>query len=107
MIDLETHHTEAELLELAGGANPAAPARRDFEPFDLEKVAAMAPEIIIDASMGTDAQALERWSILKGVPAIEAGRVYALSNDAALRPGPRLAQGALDLARLIHPEAFR
>ena len=96
-----------ELLEIAGGENAASGAQDDFQAYDLEEVAAMAPEIIIDASMGTDEKVLMRWSVLTGVPAVETGRAYLLRGDAALRPGPRLAQGAIELARLIHPEAFR
>ena len=95
-----------ELLEIAGGLNPAANAREDFQAYDLEQIASMAPEVIIDASMGGDAGSLDGWRVLRGVPAVETGRTYLLPGDAALRPGPRLAQGALDLARLIHPEAF-
>ena len=95
-----------ELLEIAGGRNPARASREDFQAYDLEQIASMAPEIIVDASMGGDARSLDGWRVLKGVPAVDAGRIHLLRGDAALRPGPRLARGALDLARLIHPEAF-
>ena len=96
-----------ELLEIAGGLNAAEGARQDFQAYDLEQVAAMAPDVIIDASMGTQEKIRERWSVLKGVPAVESGKVHLIEPDAVVRPGPRLARGASELARLIHPEAFR
>ncbi len=96
-----------ELLEIAGGVNAARGAREDFQVYDLEQLAAAAPEVIIDASMGTAEKLLGRWGVLRGVPAVESGGVRLLGDDSPLRPGPRLARGAMELAKLIHPEAFR
>jgi iron complex transport system substrate-binding protein len=38
------------------------------------------------------------------VPALEKGRVYSVAAPLFLRPGPRVAKGARQLARRLHPE---
>ena len=40
------------------------------------------------------------------VPAVQHGNVYGIEADFILRPGPRLYNGALALARLLHPDLF-
>ena len=44
---------------------------------------------------------------LVSVPAVKAGRVHAVDGNLMHRYGPRLADGFEQLARAIHPEAFR
>ena len=41
------------------------------------------------------------WDI---VPAVHTGRVYGVSGDAFVRPGPRLISGAWQMAALLHPD---
>jgi len=38
--------------------------------------------------------------------AVREGRLYAIRLDEMLRPGPRLADGLVKLAEIIHPDAF-
>jgi len=40
------------------------------------------------------------------VAAIAAGRVVPIDADLVSRPGPRVVDGLLLLARALHPEAF-
>ena len=42
------------------------------------------------------------WSRLR---AVQAGRITTITDEAVLRPGPRIAEGLARLARALHPEA--
>ena len=96
-----------ELMTLAGGANIARNAPQPWLNLPDEYVVAKAPQIIIEAGMGSDTAAPARhWSDLKSIPAVKERRVYTYNSDKILRPGPRIGDGLEELARLIHPECF-
>ena len=96
-----------ELITLAGGANIAHNAPQPWLNLPNEYVVAKAPQIIIEAGMGSDTAAPARhWSDLKSIPAVKERRVYTYNSDKILRPGPRIGDGLEELARLIHPECF-
>ena len=97
-----------ELLAAARAVNVAPPAGA-WPHVNVEYVVARDPEVIIDSSMGTEerSEAGRYWRRLPSLAAVRAGRVYAFRDYRALRPGPRLPAAFEDLARLIHPEAWR
>ncbi len=68
-----------------------------------------APEVIVLARHGTGTGPLARdkWDALTELPAVKAGRVYAVDGNLLHRYGPRIVDGLEHLARLFHPEAFR
>jgi ABC-type Fe3+-hydroxamate transport system substrate-binding protein len=78
-----------------------------------EMLIARAPEVILDlhysrAFTAGDIETERRtWGQLPSVPAVKAGRVHILLGDHFVVPGPRIAAAAEELARAIHPEAFR
>ena len=94
----------SELLELAGGTNVVAMPR--YPRLDVEAVAAAKPELILQARMDlasgdghTEGAFWKRWpSIL----AVARGRVVVLPDDLTLRPGPRVADAAEELAAILH-----
>src|SRR5436190_1538903 len=95
-----------ELLTMAGGVNVAADAGQVWPTLTLELVVARAPEVIVDAAMGSEAGARELFARLTTVPAVRDGRVVTLIDETLLRAGPRVPEAAAALARAIHPEAF-
>ena len=96
-----------ELITLAGGENIAGNAPQPWLNLPDEYVVAKAPQVIIQAGMGSDTGGSARhWSDLKSIPAVKERRVYSYNSDKILRPGPRIDEGLEDLARLIHPECF-
>lgn len=96
-----------ELLADAGGENVAPPGSA-WPHVNVEYVIARDPEVIIDTSMGTEeGTTTDFWQRYPSLAAVRDGRVYAFRSYRVLRPGPRLPAGLQDLARLIHPEAFR
>jgi len=96
-----------ELITLAGGENIAGNASQPWLNLPDEYVVAKAPQVIIQAGMGSDASGPTRqWSDLRSIPAVKERRVYTYNSDKILRPGPRIGEGLEEIARLIHPECF-
>jgi len=95
-------HWVPEMVDRAGGDEVLGrPRERSFET-TWEAVKVAAPQIIVLAPCGFD---LERTVGEAGaVPALGA-RVVAVDGDAAYsRPGPRVADGVVQLAHLLHPD---
>ena len=95
-----------ELVTLAGGINVAADAGAAWPTLSLELVLARAPEVIVDAAMGSEANGAALLQAFPTVPAVRDGRVVRLTGDTLLRAGPRVSEAAQALAAAIHPEAF-
>jgi iron complex transport system substrate-binding protein len=95
-----------ELLGMAGGTNVAADAGTVWPTLALEMVVERAPEVIIDAAMGTEEGGRELFAGLTTVPAVRAGRIIPLRADVLFRSGPRVPEAAAALAAAIHPEAY-
>lgn len=94
-----------ELLLRAGAAN-AVTEGGTYPLLGLERVALLDPDVVLDGSVPHEGsgQALSAarpgWSTVR---AVREGRVRLLRDATPLRPGPRLAEGAAVLARLLHP----
>jgi iron complex transport system substrate-binding protein len=46
------------------------------------------------------------WSRFANLPAVKDKKVYVIEADTVLRLGPRLPDGAMKVAKLLHPELF-
>ncbi len=92
-----------ELLRLSGGDNLITRGGK-WPTIDVEHLLSLNPAVIIDA-MGVGLATTSRvgrapgW---QGLDAVKQGRVRRLHSSAALRPGPRIADGLEDIARAIH-----
>ena len=96
-----------ELISLAGGENIAGNAAQPWLNLPDEYVVAKAPQVIIQAGMGSErGTSAKYWGDLKSIPAVKEGRVYSYPSDKILRPGPRIGEGLEEIARLVHPECF-
>ena len=96
-----------ELITLAGGENIAGGATQPWLNLPDEYIVAKAPQVIIEAGMGSDrGQSARHWRDLQSIPAVRERRVYAYPSDKILRPGPRIGEGLEEIARMIHPECF-
>jgi iron complex transport system substrate-binding protein len=98
-----------ELIEIAGGDSITAADADDYPRYSLEAAVAKAPEVIVLANHGTKSGpiAMDRWQRLTSLPAIRNGRVHSVEGNLLHRYGPRLLDGLEQLARALHPEAFR
>lgn len=98
-----------DLITLAGGTNVAAAAKTAYPTISAEEVIRADPDVIVldDAAFGTTVDSIAKrpgWSALS---AVKNQRVYPLDANLMSRPGPRVAEAAETLARLVHPELFK
>jgi iron complex transport system substrate-binding protein len=100
-----------EMLDVAGGSNAFADVTRESMQPSHEVLLARAPEVIIEVraqgSGGATAQDRAAWAVLPSLPAVRNGRLHLLHGAHLVLPGPRLAEGAAALARVLHPEVFK
>ena len=98
-----------ELIQLAGGQSLTADDAEAWPRYSLEAAVARSPEVILLANhgAGTGAVSLEKWQRLTSLPAVKSGRLRSVDGDLMHRYGPRFVDGLEQLARAIHPEAFR
>jgi iron complex transport system substrate-binding protein len=92
-----------EVLRLAGAVNVAG-GGRPWPVYPLERAVADDPEVVVDGAVLEPAEGIRRLAV---VPAVRAGRVVRLRDDAALRPGPRLPAALEQLFSALHPAAPR
>ena len=98
-----------DLMEKAGGHSITADAEREWTLYSIESVLARAPEVLVLPSREGQSRRLAdlQWPALASTPALRNKRIYAINMDLLMRPGPRLVEGLEELARMLHPEAFR
>ncbi len=98
-----------ELIRLAGGESITAGEGESYPRYSLEAAIARAPEVILlaDHGAGTGPVDEEKWRGFTSLPAIRAGRLHRVNGNLLHRYGPRIVDGLEQLARAIHPEAFR
>ncbi len=96
-------------MEKAGGHSITADAEREWTLYSIESVLARAPEVLVLPSREGQSRRLAdlQWPALASTPALRNKRIYAINMDLLMRPGPRLVEGLEELARMLHPEAFR
>jgi len=99
-----------DLIRLGGGRNVAEAAMGKYPRFSMEEVLVQDPEVILLASMKSqDPMVKQRrwWERWKTITAVKEGRIYVLDSDLIHRPSPRIVEGLEQVARAIHPEAFK
>jgi iron complex transport system substrate-binding protein len=97
-----------DLVQRAGGVSVTAAVPTSFPRFSGEAALAARPEAIIlptGGSMGTANSNVA--TALKNSPAALSSRVFKINEDHLSRPGPRLVDGLEEMARVLHPEAFK
>ncbi|MEO7793509.1 MAG: helical backbone metal receptor [Thermoanaerobaculia bacterium] len=99
-----------ELVTIAGGENVAADAESPYPMLALETILERAPQVIVDSADNRAGQprglAPGLWKAWPFLPAVASGRVAFVDPWQLLVPGPRLADMAELMGRLVHPELF-
>lgn len=106
----------SDLVASAGGRNIFDEQSSGWFMVNKEQIYAKQPHVIIilSSSPVTDRESYQAVlnsldPLWKGTPAFENGEVYVFWGDASdimQRPGPRLAEAAELLAKIMNPEAF-
>lgn len=93
-----------ELLERAGGRNVFASSVQEYPVVDPEAVLAADPQVVLLLHPDMRAPDVARRIGWGGISAVRQGRVYdQLDEDLFFRPGPRIVEGVVLLAKLLHP----
>jgi iron complex transport system substrate-binding protein len=103
-----------DMLTAAGGDNVFADVRAESVQASTEQIISRRPDVIVEvravneAFAAGDREAEARvWTALGSVPAVRDGRVSFLFDDRIVIPGPRIVEGTRELARVLHPDAFK
>jgi iron complex transport system substrate-binding protein len=98
-----------EIIQTAGGRSVTADEPAPYPRFSLEAAVARQPDVIVLARHGATNKplALGPWDRLSSLPAVKSRRIHAVDGAFLHRYGPRVVDGLEQLARLLHPEAFR
>lgn len=90
-----------ELLDLAGGMN-AAEAGEGYYPLEKEELLEMDPEIIVFLDPWEEFFPREEWQ--QKLRAFQENQLYRMEGALLTRPGPRLAEGLVELHELLHSQ---
>jgi len=100
-----------DVINIAGGENIASEIEDDYTQLSIEKIVDADPDIIIIQTMmggvpTIAVEVLEQHPIWKQLKAVKDGNIYLIDGDIVSRPGPRIAQGLEEVARILHPDSF-
>jgi iron complex transport system substrate-binding protein len=102
-----------DLLVIAGGDDVLSEFTRQSVQMSTEMILSRAPQVIIELQYGDsprrqqlDAE-VRVWNAVPSVPAVKNKRVYILTGDEFVVPGPRVVAVAERFARVLHPDAFK
>ena len=95
-----------DMITIAGGENIGAQAGAGFPNFSTEVLVKDDPQVYIadSGSMSAPGEINKRAGFGE-LTAVKDGKVYVIEDSIIARPGPRLAEGLVKLAGMIHPEA--
>jgi iron complex transport system substrate-binding protein len=97
-----------DLMRRAGAISVTADVAGDWPKYSNESALAANPDAIILPTGGSMGSANTNVAEpLRNSPAVQAGRVYKINDDHLVRPGPRAVDGLEEMARALHPEAFK
>jgi len=96
-----------DMIGLAGGTNIGAAAGSGYPNFSTEILFKDDPAVYIaDSGSMSKPGDLSKRAGYSDLTAVKDGHVYVIQDNIIARPGPRLAQGLQELAKMIHPEAY-
>jgi iron complex transport system substrate-binding protein len=103
-----------DILTAAGGDNVFADVKTEAVQASTEQIISRRPDVILEVRAVNEAfptgdREAERrvWTAVGSVPAVRDGRVTFLFDDRIVVPGPRIAEGTRELAKALHPDAFK
>ncbi|MBE0067924.1 helical backbone metal receptor [Thermoanaerobacterium thermosaccharolyticum] len=96
-----------ELITLAGGNNVASDAN-GWAQYSMEKLVQKNPDVIITSQHATNANNIKNMPGYKDTKAAKDGKIFIISNDDIItKPSNRIVLGLEEIAKDLHPEAFK
>lgn len=95
----------SQMIEMAGGKNSAD----DIEgwKYSVEKLIEKNPDMLVCSNRFDTKKGIENTNGYKDLNAVKNGKLYEIDDNLINRQGPRLADGFEELAKIIHPDAFK
>lgn len=101
----------SDMISIAGGVSMTRDATTDYPSCSLETVLAANPDVVLAPRIygggGLDPQALKSKPGWKALDAVKKGNVRLVDDNLVSRAGPRVGEGALEMAKAIYPELFK
>jgi iron complex transport system substrate-binding protein len=95
-----------DLLVKAGGTNVVT--QKGYVGYSVEQLVKDQPDVYLGTlSSIVSTDALAKRPGYSAISAIKAGRVFSLTDDLVSRPGPRVVEGVLEIAKALHPDLFK
>lgn len=95
----------SELISTAGGRNIFGDLADEYPMVSEEAILARKPEVILIPDMESETiDSLGKRNGWKMIPAVQDKKIYFVDSNICSRPGPRITQAVLILAKAIHPE---
>ena len=97
------------LISRAGGYNIGGNAENDPYPqLSLEQIVASNPSVIIlgDAIWGVTPESVVARPGWETIEAVKSNNIFPIDDNLISRPGPRLVDGLVQIAQLLHPGLF-
>ncbi len=98
----------SELIYISGGSNVFQDISLNYSEVSIENVIRRNPDIIIEISVNEkftpekERIRLKQWSAHPSINAVKNKRIYFISDDYVLVPGPRINEIAKLFFHLIH-----
>ena len=97
-----------DLIKRAGGESVTADVPGAWPKYSAESALAARPDAVILPTGGSMGEGNSNVAeALSKSPAAQHGRVYKINDDHLVRPGPRAVDGLEEMAKALHPEAFK
>ncbi len=97
-----------DVIWRAGGKSVTAGVPGAWPKYSDESALASQPDAIIIATFDSmNKEGMDLAESLQSSPAAKNGKVFGISGDFLSRPGPRLVNGLEEMARKLHPDAFK
>jgi iron complex transport system substrate-binding protein len=96
------------VITMAGGYNVGRAGAGPYPQLSLEQIIGLNPQVIVlgDAAYGVSPKSVRERPGFDAIRAIQLNRVYPFNDTLVSRPGPRIVDGLVQLARLLHPKVF-
>ncbi|MHB8870690.1 MAG: ABC transporter substrate-binding protein [Thermoleophilia bacterium] len=96
-----------ELITLAGAANIGASGSSAYFQLTPEELVASDPDaVLLPQTVFPTVEAFAADPRFAPLRAVTEGRVYLIDDTTVTRPGPRVGEGLLILAKALHPDTF-
>ncbi len=96
-----------DMLKIAGAENIGAAAGEGYPQFSEEQLVKEDPDVYlaVKGSMNNPEDIKKRPGY-SGLKAVREGKVFVIDDNLVTRPGPRLVDGLLEVAKALYPEVF-